>query len=69
MNRKAPQAGCLSTIESIAFSLGWLENDVEKYQPLLEIFDVMIERQIHNMGLHTYTQNYLNHHATGYEGN
>jgi DTW domain-containing protein YfiP len=70
--RKAPNAGYLSTAESIAFSMGWLENNGEKYRILLDIFDVMVERQIYKMGLHTYKRNYLNHNkhnATGHEGN
>ena len=56
--RKVPETGYLSTIESIARSLMWLENDQPKYQPLLHIFNRMIERQIDKMGQQTYSQNY-----------
>lgn len=57
--RKVPGEGYLSTIEAIAHSLAWLENDRKKYQPLRNIFDEMIERQITKMGQQTYLQNYV----------
>ena len=61
--RKAPEAAYISTVESIAHSLMWLENDEQKYQPLLNIFDEMIERQIDRMGQHTYMKNYVSRDA------
>jgi len=57
--RKAPQPGYLSTVESIVEGLRVLEGDENAYQPLLTLFDEMIDFQIANMGNATYKRNYL----------
>jgi len=48
--RKIPRPGYVSTIEAIAACLGYAEKNDEKYQPLLHVFDKMIDAQIDNMG-------------------
>lgn len=56
--RKVPADGYLSTIEAITNSLAELEADRVKYQPLLDVFDSMIDYQIDQMGSDTYNKNY-----------
>lgn len=56
--RKIPADGYLSTIEAIACCLASLDNAREKYQPLLALFDRMIDFQIDKMGDETYQKNY-----------
>ena len=60
--RKIPEDGYLSTIEAIAYSLMVLEQDEEKYKPLLDVFDKLINHQIEKMGADTYMRNYTNKH-------
>jgi DTW domain-containing protein YfiP len=61
--RKSPNAQALSTVEAIAETLTVLEDNAEKYQPLLTSMNWMIERQIALMGEETYLKNYggINH--------
>ncbi len=56
--RKAPQVGYLSTVESIVAGLRLLEGEDNGYQPLLTLFDEMIDFQITNMGEETFKNNY-----------
>jgi len=58
--RKEPQAGCLSTVESIVFALRLLERDTQAYQELLDLFIEMVDFQIAKMGEGRYEQNYQN---------
>ena len=57
--RKSPGDDHLSTIEAICHCLSQLETSEEKYQPLLDVFDKMIDFQISKMGSETYQKNYL----------
>jgi DTW domain-containing protein YfiP len=57
--RKSPNAQALSTIEAIAETLTVLEDNAEKYQPLLTSMNWMIARQIELMGEETYQKNYV----------
>lgn len=56
--RKIPETGYLSTIETIVACLAAGERSADKYQPLLNVFDEMIDTQIKNMGEKIYVQNY-----------
>jgi len=56
--RKEPEAGCLSTVESIVFALRILENSPQAYQSLLDLFIEMVDFQIDKMGGDTYQRNY-----------
>jgi len=56
--RKEPEAGCLSTVESIVFALRLLEGKPQAYQGLLDLFIEMVDFQISKMGEATYEQNY-----------
>jgi len=56
--RKSPRPGYLSTVESIAYLLGTLEQNAAKYQPLLDIQEWLIQQQIQAMGETTYRRNY-----------
>lgn len=56
--RKVPADGYLSTIEAIARCLSVFDEDEVKYQPMLNVFDSMIEFQIDKMGSDTYAKNY-----------
>lgn len=56
--RKTPNENALSTLEAIAYSLATLEQNKEKYQPLLTSMDWMIDQQINAMGPEVYRQNY-----------
>ena len=58
--RKIPEDGYLSTIEAVTYSLMVLEQDEEKYQPLLDVFNKLINHQIEKMGIDTYKRNYAN---------
>ncbi len=57
--RKAPAPNYSSTLEALCTVLGSLENNPEKYAPLLAAMDVMIDRQIEQMGEATFLRNYL----------
>jgi DTW domain-containing protein YfiP len=57
--RKAPKDNSLSTIEAIVACLGYLENNMDKYQPLIEVFNKMIDFQINKMGDEVYQRNYI----------
>jgi DTW domain-containing protein YfiP len=48
--RKEPKAHCLSTIEAVALVLGHLEGEPLKFQPILSVFDRMVETQIDHIG-------------------
>jgi len=56
--RKIPEPGHLSTIEAIVACLAAAENNSEKFQPLLDVFDKMIDGQIENMGEQVFSNNY-----------
>ena len=56
--RKVPADGYLSTVEAITFSLADIENKPTKYQPMLEMFDQIIDEKIDSMGKDVYRQNY-----------
>ena len=56
--RKPPRTDYLSTLESIVFVLSTLEGDVEKYLPLLNSMDHLIETQIACMGEELFSRNY-----------
>ena len=56
--RKEPEAGCLSTVESIVFALRLLESNPQAYQTLLDLFTEMVDFQIEKMGGDTYQRNY-----------
>ncbi len=47
----------LSSIEAISACLSWFDRDTD-YQPMLRIFEQMIERQIEHMGQSVYQNNY-----------
>ncbi len=48
--RKEPKAHCLSTIEAVALVLGVFEKQPEKFQPILQVFDRMVDTQIEHIG-------------------
>ena len=56
--RKEPGPGLVSTLESIVSLLSCLESEPDKYQPLLEIFNEMIDHQIQSMGDAVFQKNY-----------
>ena len=56
--RKEPVPEAVSTVEAIAEVLSALEQDSNKYQPLLHTMDWMIAQQIEQMGQLTYQKNY-----------
>lgn len=60
--RKVPDDGYLSTIEAIAYSLSALDQSADRYQPMLDLFDSMIDFQIDKMGQNTYEKNYTDNH-------
>ena len=57
--RKVPKDGYLSTVECIVEGLRLLESRPDAYQPLLGLFDEMIDFQIGKMGGALYRKNYL----------
>lgn len=57
--RKVPQAGYLSTLESIVEALRIVEDAPADYQPMLDLFTQMIDFQIEQMGVETYKKHYL----------
>jgi len=56
--RKSPFKESLSTVEAIALTMGTIENNKRKYQPLLDVFDNMIDSQIEFMGNENYRRHY-----------
>jgi DTW domain-containing protein YfiP len=48
--RKEPKPNCLSTIEAVALVLGHLEGEPLKFQPILSVFDRMVETQLGHIG-------------------
>lgn len=56
--RKVPADGYLSTIEAVTQCLSDFDGQNKKYQPLLDVFDSMIDYQIDQMGAETYDKNY-----------
>ena len=56
--RKAPKDGYISTIEAIVACLEYLDSGHEKYKPLLQVFDKMIDAQIDSMGDKIFKKNY-----------
>lgn len=56
--RKAPNESAISTLEAIVYVLSALDNNAEKYQPMLGAMDWMIEKQIEYMGDEVYLKNY-----------
>lgn len=56
--RKTPNENALSTLEAIVYSLATLEQNKEKYRPLLASMDWMIDQQIKAMGVEVYQRNY-----------
>ncbi len=56
--RKEPAPGLVSTLESIVGLLSSLDSAPDKYQPLLEIFNEMIDHHIKCMGDAVYQKNY-----------
>jgi len=57
--RKSPREDGLSTVEAGYYLLSELENDTEKFTPLLDVFDEMINFQVANIPKDIYQQNYL----------
>lgn len=45
--RREPAAHCLATVEAVAQVLGRLEDDPERFTPLLRAFEQMVEQQLH----------------------
>lgn len=45
--RREPAAHCLATVEAVVQVLGRLENDPERFTPLLAAFEQMVEQQLH----------------------
>ncbi len=56
--RKEPVPEAVSTVEAIVEVLGILEQDSDKFQPLLNTMDWMIAQQIEKMGETTFRNNY-----------
>src|SRR4051812_36581984 len=48
--RKEPKPSCLSTIEAVALVLGHLEGEPLRFQPILSVFDRMVETQLGHIG-------------------
>lgn len=65
--RKEPHGEALSTLEAVVHALAFLEGaaegDVEsgenKYAPLLQVMDGLVDEQIRAMGPETFAKNYL----------
>jgi hypothetical protein len=45
--RREPAAHCLATVEAVVQVLGRLENDPDRFLPLLRAFEQMVEQQLH----------------------
>jgi len=60
--RKAPDDSAISTLEAIVHVLTKLENNHEKFAPMLKTMDWMIDKQIEHMGKETYLKNYKKAH-------
>lgn len=45
--RREPAAHCLATVEAVVQVLGRLENDPQRFLPLLRAFEQMVEQQLH----------------------
>jgi DTW domain-containing protein YfiP len=45
--RREPAAHCLATVEAVVQVLGRLEDDPERFLPLLRAFEQMVEQQLH----------------------
>jgi len=56
--RKEPNESAISTLEAIIYVLSKLENNEEKFAPLLKTMDWMINKQIEHMGKTVYEKNY-----------
>ncbi len=56
--RKEPVPEAVSTVEAITEVLGLLEQDSDRYHPLLTTMDWIIAQQIDNMGQDIYRNNY-----------
>lgn len=56
--RKEPSKISLSTLEAIALCLSTLEKNPNKYQPLLNSMEWMIDQQIKTMGNKVFEENY-----------
>jgi len=57
--RKSPRKDGLSTVEAGYYLLSQLENDTEKFTPLLKSFEFMIDYQISQMPADIYQRHYL----------
>ena len=57
--RKSPREDGLSTVEAGYYLLSQLENNSEKFEPLLKSFAYMIDYQISRMPADIYQQHYL----------
>lgn len=57
--RKEPEPGYCSSLEAVCAVLGSLEQNHEKYKPLLNTMDVLIDQQINQMGEATFQRNYF----------
>lgn len=57
--RKSPRDDGLSTVEAGYYLLSQLENNSEKFIPLLKSFTAMIDYQIAKMGLDVYQRHYI----------
>lgn len=57
--RKSPRANGLSTVEAGYYLLSQLENNQEKFFPLLKSFNKMIDYQISSMPVSIYKKHYL----------
>ena len=58
--RKSPKEGGLSTVEAGYYLLSELENNNDKFVPLLDAFIKMIDFQIQSMPTEIYNKNYIN---------
>lgn len=56
--RRQPDARSLSTLEAITAALSLLEGEPDRYQPMLDVMDWMVDRQIDCMGETVYARNY-----------
>lgn len=66
--RKEPHCDARSTLEAVVHALAFLdraaegdvESDENKYTPLLQVMDGLVDEQIREMGLETFAKNYSN---------